>query len=144
VHHSEVRDIERRASCSVDSFFFVFQGTAASLLIPEWKGLLFIPMSENRKNDGLFPQIQPREGIEGIEIGADDLLGVGWWEFSHVRKLHHGTPSGELARRRVRHLPPRHVHQDQGVGVEIRLQGDPLHVFGGGCGLRSGFQATHE
>ena len=136
MHHSEVRDIERRASCSVDSFFFVFQGTAASLLIPEWKGLLFIPMSENRKNDGLFPQIQPREGIEGIEIGADDLLEVGWWEFSHVCKLHHGATARKFTRRRVRHLPPRHVHQDQGVGAEICLKSDPIYIFGARLGIR--------
>src|ERR1700733_1091809 len=74
-------------------------------------------------------EVQPRDGIEGVEVRPHDIAEVGGREYRDVCECVHRPAADDLPWFDIDGLTPRGVHQDKRVEVDVRLDADFICVL---------------
>ncbi|MCY1425716.1 hypothetical protein D9M71_415110 [compost metagenome] len=82
-------------------------------------------------HQGLGGEVQPGDGIEGIEIRTHHALEIGWRVFGHADEHVHRPLAECLARFNVGELLAGDVHRQHRVEIDIGIDPDGRGLFAG-------------
>jgi hypothetical protein len=83
----------------------------------------------SRNDHRLLREVEPRDGIERVEVRPHDIAKVRRREYRDVRKGVHWSTADDFACVDIDGLTPCRIHQDQRIKIDVRLDADIIGVL---------------